>query len=109
MTTASVLIVSCTAGLIACGSALAQGTPLNGDRARSVAELLERREEARLREQLEREGKVAELRELDESIARRAEARRHAVAAQLNAQIGVARPRAAGFQFDTCEAMAQIR
>ena len=96
--------------LIACGPALADGPSIKGSSgARSVAELMQRREEARLQEQLQREGKVEELRELEASIARRAQAQREDVAAQLNAQIAGTRPRVSALQLDACNVTAPIR
>jgi len=110
MTAASRLIVAHAVALFACGPALSESPSSKASGgARSVAELMQRREDARLHEQLQREGKMEELRELEASIARREQAQRQDAAAQLNAQIAGSRTRAKALQFDTCDLTAPIR
>ena len=110
MTMASPLLLAHAAALFACAPALADSLSLKeGGGARSVAELLQRREEARLHAQLQREGRTEELLDLDESIARRAQVRREQAAAQLNVQIAGTSARKAALPFDECEVTARIR
>jgi hypothetical protein len=70
----------------------------------SVQEMLQRRQESQLREQLVREGRTDELRALDDAIAQREKERRGNALAQLNQSItGVSAKANVPVTADSCD------
>ena len=70
----------------------AGGENLSVPHATSVAEMLQSREEARLREQLAKEGRWDEVRELDRAQAKRLEAHKKQSLTKINGQLAATAP-----------------
>jgi len=70
--------------LLATPAARSDDTTPKPQRAHSVAEMLQLRQENQLRDQLLKEGRIDEVRKLDEANAQRAQERQGKAVAQLN-------------------------
>lgn len=81
-------ILIALAALFASETALAAGeTNLPGARTSSVAEMLQRRQEHQLRQQLVKEGRLDEVRELDEAQVRRQQVQTKQSLTRLNSEL----------------------
>ena len=85
-------IVVATALWLMVAGAYAAGENLPGVHSTSVAEMLQSKQEAKLREQLAAQGRWDEVRELDQAQARRLEAHKKQSLTKINGKLAVSAP-----------------
>ena len=87
MKTRLVAILVAAVFLALASTALADGNSSGVKASSSVAEMLQKRQESQLREQLVKEARWDEVRKLDEAQARRQQERQQKIVAQMNGQL----------------------